>query len=396
MRTPRFIVGIAMLATSMAVLSPATAQSASTEHPSHKSIRGLSADNLTKKTTLVGSDTTTNDNFGFATAQSGSTVIVGAIHHSANDGSAYIFLRSSAGKWSQQAELHPPASVKGGAFGFAVAISGNTAAVAAPFAASDSGAVYVYSRANGKWKLKASFVSSPGVELGWSVALLKTTLITGAPGQGKGAAFVFIGSGATWKQQAVLTPTDSGGAFGVAVSLSGAMAPFTAVVGASSHNSSTGAAYVFQGSGSSWRQKAELVAKDGAAGDEFGSAVANSGTTIVVGAPQEGGTAAGAAYIFTGSSSTFTQQAKLVPEDGTSNEGFGEIIALSGNLIAVGSPLASSAYLYKGSGKVWAEDAEPDGSGLFGDSLALSSSTLVVGDPSPNQSAGVVYLYAIS
>ena len=78
----------------------------------------------------------------------------------------------------------------------------------------------------------------------------------------------------------------------------------TAVVGAPGKNSNTGAAYVFTRSGSTWSQRAELTAADGAAGDGFGYAVALSGSTAVVGAPYKS-----AAYVFTGSGGTWTQLA---------------------------------------------------------------------------------------
>ena len=63
------------------------------------------------------------------------------------------------------------------------------------------------------------------------------------------------------------------------------------------NNLRTGAAYVFTRSGSTWGQQAELTAFDGAVGDGFGSAVAISGPTTVVGAPGIGA-GTGAAYVF--------------------------------------------------------------------------------------------------
>ena len=46
-----------------------------------------------------------------------------------------------------------------------------------------------------------------------------------------------------------------------------------------------GAAYVFTRSGTSWTQQAELTASDAAADDEFGCSVALSGDTALIGAP---------------------------------------------------------------------------------------------------------------
>ncbi len=57
------------------------------------------------------------------------------------------------------------------------------------------------------------------------------------------------------------------------------------VVGAPYDNGGVGAAYVYTGSGSSWSQVAELVPTNGVDGDYFGYSVAIDSGTIVVGAP---------------------------------------------------------------------------------------------------------------
>ena len=90
----------------------------------------------------------------------------------------------------------------------------------------------------------------------------------------------------------------------MAVSISGT----TALVGAPLHtvgsHPSQGAAYVFTYSGSTWSQQAELTASGGTSGDDFGTSVSISGTTAVVGAIY-GDSEQGAAYVFTGSGGTW-------------------------------------------------------------------------------------------
>jgi uncharacterized protein (DUF2345 family) len=121
--------------------------------------------------------------------------------------------------------------------------------------------------------------------------------VVGAPVKNldTGAAYVFTDSGGTWSQQAKLTASDgaSDDAFGVSLALSGS----TAIVGAPGNNSTTGAAYVFARSGTTWSQQIKLTASDGAAGDTFGSSVASAKSTAVVGAPGNN-SATGAAYVF--------------------------------------------------------------------------------------------------
>jgi hypothetical protein len=90
-------------------------------------------------------------------------------------------------------------------------------------------------------------------------------------------------------QQQELTASDgaAGDHFGVSVTLSGD--GNTTLVGAFEKNSYHGAAYVFTNSGGSWSQQQELTASDGAAYDDFGLSVALStdGNTALVGAGQK-------------------------------------------------------------------------------------------------------------
>jgi hypothetical protein len=121
-----------------------------------------------------------------------------------------------------------------------------------------------------------------------------------------GAAYVFVRSGATWTQQAHLkaSNTEAGDQFGTNIAISGD----TLVVGASIEGSNatgvngnqadnsasfSGAAYVFVRSGTSWSQQAYLKASNNEAGDQFGSSVALSGDTLVVGTQGEDSNAVG-------------------------------------------------------------------------------------------------------
>ena len=82
------------------------------------------------------------------------------------------------------------------------------------------------------------------------------------------------------------------------------------MVGAYTKNSSSGAAYVFVRSGTTWSQQAELTSSDLASGDEFGASVGISGDTVVVGSAGSNNYT-GAAYVFVRSGTTWSQQAKL-------------------------------------------------------------------------------------
>ena len=156
--------------------------------------------------------------------------------------------------------------------------------------------------------------------------------------------YVFVQSGTTWNQQAELTASDGAAydLFGVSVAISGS----TAIVGAGgktvASNADQGAAYIFTQSGGVWSQQAELIASDGSAYDWFGLSVAVDGGTAVAGAynktvgPNSG---QGAAYVFTQSGTSWSQQAELTAADGDSYDQFSGSVAVSGTTALVGSPL---------------------------------------------------------
>lgn len=193
-------------------------------------------------------------------------------------------------------------------------------------AAGNSGAAYVFTRTSGSWNqqayLKASNAQS-GDEFGSSVALSSDTLVVGASledsvasgvngdqtnnsASGSGAAYVFTRSGTTWSQQAYLKASNPEVAdnFGASVALSSD----TVVIGAFNEDSNasgangdqtnnsaggSGAAYIFTRSGTTWSQQAYLKASNTETGDQFGNSVAVSGGQLAVGANAEGGALTG-------------------------------------------------------------------------------------------------------
>jgi len=175
-----------------------------------------------------------------------------------------------------------------------------------------------------------------------------------------------------WSQQAYLKPanTDPVDGFGVSVALDGD----TLVVGASLEDSNavgingdggdnsavdSGAVYVFtRDAGGDWSQQAYLKASNTDAGDQFGGAVALSGDTLAVGAVFERSKStgvdgsqssnswseAGAVYVFTRDElGTWSQQAYLKASNTGSGDRFGDSLAISGDTLVVGAPLEDSA-----------------------------------------------------
>ena len=116
-------------------------------------------------------------------------------------------------------------------------------------------------------KLVGSGLSGPYGYIGMSVALSAdgNTALVGAPADGtdteyKGAAFVFTRSGSTWTQQGpkLTGGGELGGAwFGESVALSAD--GNTALVGGPIDDGATGAAWVFTRSGTTWTQQGEKL-----------------------------------------------------------------------------------------------------------------------------------------
>ena len=82
-------------------------------------------------------------------------------------------------------------------------------------------------------------------------------------------------------------------------------------------------------------QQAELKASDLIASDTFGVSVAISGTTAVVGT--SGTSYVGRAYVFTKSASRWAKVAELKGSDTVAQDAFGSSVAISGNTIVVGA-----------------------------------------------------------
>jgi hypothetical protein len=371
---------------------------------------------------------------------------------------------------AQQAYLKAGDSGAYDYFGNSVAVSGDTVVVGAPYedsnatgvngnqadnSAVNAGAVCVFVRSGTTWTQQAYLKASntgAGDYFGTSVAISGDTVIVGAYGEASnaigvngnqddnsaeraGAAYVFTRSGTEWTQQAYLkaSNTGAGDQFGATVALSGD----TVIVGANWESSNAtgvngdqannslnmaGAAYVFTRSGTAWTQQAYLKASNPGASDGFGLSVGVSGDTAVVGAFYEDSSAtgingnqtdnsatdSGAAYIFTRSGTTWTQQAYLKASNPGANDFFGYSAAVSGDTVVVAASRedsnatgvngnqsnnsasdAGATYIFTRSGTTWTQQAYLKASNTggtpgafgeeFGRSIAMAGDTLVVG-----------------
>ncbi len=206
----------------------------------------------TQESLLVGAATESADSFGnsLALSNDGRTLLVGApgedsgatgVNGAQGDnsapgsGAAYVFVRGAGGVWSQQVYLKASNTQASSLFGRSLSMSGEgeTVAVGAPAedaVASNSGAVYVFTRQGGNWSqqayLKASNVAG-AAHFGFvTLSANGSTLAVGANRESttalnSGAVYVFQRQGTTWSQEAFLKSSNAGGGdtFGHAVSL---------------------------------------------------------------------------------------------------------------------------------------------------------------------------------
>ena len=316
----------------------------------------------TIEATLNAADGATNDSLGAAAAISGDTIVLGApgktVGANPFQGAVYVFTRSGS-VWTQQAKLLASDGAIGDSFGCSVSIFGDTVVVGAYSKASggnfNQGAAYVFTRTGSVWSQQAKLGAADGAAndfFGLAVSAGLDTVVVGASSKSvsgnlaQGAAYAFTRSGTVWSQQAKLVANDgaAGDSFANSVSLSGNTVLIGAQYKAAGPNEYQGAGYVFARAGVAWTQQAKLVASDGAAFDYLGSSCVLSGDTAIVGAPNQtvGGIAAqGSAYVFTRSGSTWSQQSKLLENNGLGGDAFGTSVALAGNVAVGGAPQRS-------------------------------------------------------
>ncbi len=418
---------------------------------------------------LKPSDTAPGDYFArVAFSADGNTLAVGAAGKDGQSGSVYVFSRQGS-SWSQTALIKAPDAASSDYFGSALALSadGSTLAVGAYLEDSLSvgingsrgsisennsnrGAVYVFARSANAWTEQAYVKSSStrsAEYFGKAVALSGNgnTLVVGAIGErtggmDAGAAYVFTRSAGSWSQQSFLKPATAlpGAHFGAAVTINHDGS--TLAVGApDEYNGSDvgGSVYVFALGAGTWSQLPALKASNTSALDAFGSAVALSGdgSHLAVGAREEKSAAtgvngnqadrsassAGAAYVFTRSTSAWSQQAYLKASNTAANDAFGSALTFSadGTTLVVGATGESSAatgvggnqtdktagnagaaYVFTSNNSAWSQQnyvkaSKVSANDAFGSSVAVSGdgNTLAVGAPGESSNAGAVFLY---
>jgi hypothetical protein len=357
--------------------------------------------------------------FGVSVAISGTTIVVGAPgeYVNSNGGIAYTFSASSGALLKTL-----PNEGINGQFGSSVAITGTTAVVGAPFETvstfSSAGSAYTFSTTTGSLlkTLKSLHPQDPG-EFGQSVAIYSGTIVAGAPAETasgySAAGNAYTLSSSTGKIVKTLSSPNTklhspnvqaSGLFGTSV----ATTTNTIVVGAPGETASSdaGAGNVYTFGSSTGAHIRTLVSPSPQAGGAFGTSVAIYGTTIVVGAPGEG--SGGNVYVF--GATTGAKISTIADPNGVVGDGFGTTVAIYGTTVVVGAPTeevssnhqVGVAYSFTTAGKLLHTLNSPNeiSGGNFGSGVAISGSIIVVGATGETQSgfaaAGNAYTFSAS
>jgi hypothetical protein len=281
---------------------------------------------------------------------------------------------------------------------------------------SNSGAVYIFERSAGEWALTLKLTPEGGqTGDGFGRAVSISGMTAAAASLARHAVDVFDRSGpGDWQMVGQLTPENSAESdfFGWSVSVAGDLA----VVGAPHDDDNgwrSGAAYVFERDPNGvWTRAAKLLAEDGGAYDNFGSAVAIDADVAVIGAPDDDdlGDWSGSAYVFERDpNGAWHQAVKLLPHDGWSFWTFGCSVGVDGNTVlvgartaTVGAPQCGAAYVFeRDPNGLWTETAQllaedAANSDRFGASVALREDVAVIGawgDDDHGQQTGAAYVF---
>ncbi len=353
-------------------------------------------------TSLVASDASAGDQFGFSVAMSGDYAIVGAQNGDSgmtDTGAAYIYRRIDPDTWDEGVKIVADDADTFDRFGWSVAINGDVAIVGARFddeGGDQAGAAYIFQRTGpgNIWDTGTKIMAQDAEkndDFGISVAISSDFAVVGSTGNNNSSGAIYIykkNTNNTWSFHAKIPSHDAGSSdlFGISVAISGDYI----IVGATL----TEAAYIYLWTGSTWDFMKRITAPIVTQGDFFGISVAIDGEYALAGAwaASEGD---GAAYIFKRSGSDWDSGVKIVASDAAVNANFGKSVSIKGDYAIVGADTydaeagltnAGAVYIFQriGPGNTWdtgtrtlAVDFEKDA--FFGNAVTISNDHAIVG-----------------
>ena len=244
-------------------------------------------------------------------------------------------------------------------------------------------------------------------QFGQSIDIDNGVIAVGAPrhndnsfGSGYGSAYLF--DAATGTQLFELIPSDGAehDLFGVSIAIDNGIVAVGAQLD-DDNGINSGSVYLFDAT--TGAQIFKLLPSDGAANDRFGKSIAIDNGIVAIGAPAHGnnGSGSGAVYLF--NASTGAQIFKLLPDDSEAGDVFGNPIAISKGVVAVGvledddnGKTSGAAYTFwTSTGEQIAKFHPNDGEAhdAFGFSIAIDNGIVAVGAVGDGEASGSAYLF---
>jgi len=255
----------------------------------------------------------------------------------------YVF---DGNNWYFNEKIHGFTGIDGG-FGSAIDIS-NTIAICGAYWSDTAYIIYFDNFGNKETITRlVPHDSVEGNRFGYSAAIDNNSAIIGDFGEVNdgiistpGCAYIFSkNSAGIWDNGTLLTGHDNnvGDLFGISVDI----VDNFAIVGAKGSDevaSNSGSVYIFQqDSFGTWDDGKKIIPPRGYAGMEFGTDVAISGDTLLIGSDKE-------AFIYVRTTSNEWKLSTILsPPDGEDWESFGQLVSINDNTIIIGAPLDSTS-----------------------------------------------------
>lgn len=451
LRTTRFFLAVLLVMVGLPFRSSsarAAGQSSATAGILQQPVAVNVSLNVTQMKKLLSDSPQASSYFGNSFAIQGDVAVVGAANEDISGytdlGAVYVFYRNftsgTPDDWQLAKKILCPDTASNINFGRSVAISGSHIFVGA----NGVGAVYIFERNTGginSWGQVKKIINNDGVNGIWGehIAAHGDVLVIGSQSadlvgnNNEGAAFVFYrnqGGAESWGQVQKLTASDAaaGDNLGIGVSIYNDIiavgAPFADISNNTngSQNDDQGAVYLFYrntGGVDNWGELKKISAADGSASDLFGSSISLSDDTLAVSShyadindhPNQG-----AVYLFARNQGDISNNwglvKKIVSNDGVAANNFGVSVALSHDILAVGSSYGTlntategTVYLFArndGGADAWGqikEIAASDGqSEAHFENVALDGNTLLVTAPrhdAGTNDSGAAYIFGL-
>jgi hypothetical protein len=284
----------------------------------------------TQTAKLTADDGASDDRFGYSVDIFGDTIIVGAAWHN-NTGAAYIYSRQDGGNWTQAAKITASDGAEGNKFGYTVAASEDLVVVGN---FKSSGAVYIFEKdvGSGDWKETRKLLTHKNPR---SLSISGNDLAVGSMNSQSVIVYKRNETDGSWAQTMTLTSPigSTSDLFGNSVSVDGDVM----IVGEHFSKVKKGVVYVYEKNQTTWELTANLTADDGSNGDYFGSIVAVSNGTIVVGALGYASYYTGSAYTFQKHAGNWKQMNKITTDNGQIDSDLGWNLDIDEDIVAFGA-----------------------------------------------------------